>query len=98
MALAKDVARVKSQTGRAIFDPEREQRKIDDERRRAPHGLEDEAEELFRLLMDLSKRSQEHVMAQNPASLRRAWTRLGSQLHAGHLSGARRARLPQVRA
>ena len=65
MALAKDVARVKSQTGRAIFDPEREQRKIDDVRRRAPQGLEDEAEKLFRLLMDLSKRSQEHVMAKN---------------------------------
>ena len=43
MALAKDVARVKSQTGRAIFDPEREQCKIDDVRRRAPQGLEDEA-------------------------------------------------------
>lgn len=65
MALAKDVARVKSQTGRAIFDPEREQCKIDDVRRRAPQGLEDEAEKLFRLLMDLSKRSQEHIMAQN---------------------------------
>ena len=65
MALAKDVARVKSQTGRVVFDPEREQCKIDDVRRRAPQGLEDEAEELFRLLMDLSKRSQEHVMAQD---------------------------------
>ena len=62
MALAKDVARVKSQTGRAIFDPEREQCKIDDVRRRAPQGLEDEAEELFRLLMDLSKRSQPMIL------------------------------------
>lgn len=64
MALAQDIARVKSKTGRAIFDPERERQKIEDVKRRAPEGLENETEELFNLLMDLSKRSQAQAMTQ----------------------------------
>ena len=47
MALAKDVARVKSQTGARDIRPRAKQCKIDDVRRRAPQGSEDEAEKLF---------------------------------------------------
>ncbi len=79
MALSRDVALVKSQTGQAVFDPEREKQKIDEVRRRAPEGLEDEAGELFHLLMDLSKHAQVQAMTKRT---RRPYGVLGRTL--GH--------------
>ena len=55
MALARDVAQSKLETGKAVFDPAREREKLADVAAKAPDGLQEQSVALFSLLMSMNK-------------------------------------------
>lgn len=58
MALARDVAQSKLETGKAVFDHAREREKLADVAAKAPDGLQEQSVALFSLLMSMNKASQ----------------------------------------
>ena len=58
MALARDVAQSKLETGKAVFDPAREREKLADVAAKAPDGLQEQSVALFSLLMSMNKAAQ----------------------------------------
>ena len=62
MELARDVAAVKRETGKAIFDPARERAKLADVASRAPEGLQHQSIALFSLLMSMNKAEQLRIL------------------------------------
>lgn len=62
MALARDVAQSKIETGKAVFDPAREREKLADVAAKAPEGLKDQSVALFSLLMSMNKASQLRII------------------------------------
>ncbi len=62
MDLVEDVARVKMESGAPILDVGREREKLDRVAANAPADLKDQAVELFRVLMSMSRERQRAVM------------------------------------
>lgn len=63
MAIADDVAASKAETGKAVFDPERERQKLLGIARRAPERFEPQAIALFSLIISMNKAEQQRYLA-----------------------------------
>lgn len=60
--LAREVAAAKAETGKAVFDPDRERAKLLDAARRAPERYESQVISLFSLLMSMNKAEQQRYL------------------------------------
>lgn len=63
LRLAGDVAAVKAETGKAIFDPAREREKLLGVAKRTPEEYRPQATALFSLLMSMNKAEQQRILA-----------------------------------
>ena len=62
MELAQEVAKAKAQTGKAVFDPEREREKLSQVARAVPAEFSGQAVSLFSLLMSMNKAAQQRAI------------------------------------
>ena len=70
MAIADEVAASKAETGKAIFDPERERQKLRTIATAAPERFQAQAIALFSLIMSMNKAEQQRFLAaRNPNAL-----------------------------
>ena len=64
MALCREVAEYKIETGKPVYDAERERQKLETVRSLAKEGSRQGVEELFSQLMALSRRLQHQILAE----------------------------------
>ena len=65
LRITEDVAKAKQQSGKPIFDPVREQEKIEQVTQLVDSDLETELKKLYHYIMDVSKEHQKMILGGN---------------------------------